>query len=69
MNLVSTCPNIPDNWKGGVTEVSKLLGLCTQTIRRQANKGRRNGGIDWKPGKNGRKVFTGKEVKRYWNTL
>lgn len=66
MNLITTCPDIPDNWKGNLTQVSLILGLSPETIRRAANKGRRNGGIDWYPGRNGRKVFTGKEVKRFW---
>ena len=68
MNLVTTCPDIADDWKGNLTQTSAVLGLSEQTIRRAANKGRRNGGIDWTVGKNGRKVFTGKEVKRYWKS-
>lgn len=68
MNLVNICPDIPDNWKGGITAVSKVLGLSDQTIRRAAALGKRYGGIDWIPGKNGRKMFTGKEVKRFWHS-
>lgn len=68
MNIVNTCPEIPDNWKGGVGKVSEVLGLSTETIRRAAAKGSRNGGLDWIPGKNGRKQFTGKEVKRFWHS-
>lgn len=69
MNLVNTCPDIPDGWKGGVTDVARVLGLHAETIRRAAVKGRKNGGIDWIPGKNGRKIFCGKEVKRYWFSM
>ena len=69
MNLVKECPAIADSWKGGVTDVSRILGLSVETIRRAANKGRLNGGLDWIPGKNGRKRFSGKEVKRYWRSF
>lgn len=69
MNLVNECPDIPDDWKGGVHDVAKVLGLSTQTIRRAANKVGEPGGIYWVPGKNGRKMFLGKEVKRYWRTF
>lgn len=68
MNLVNICPDIPDNWRGGISDVSKVLGLSMATISRAANKGRLNGGLDWFPGKNGRKRFTGKEVKRFWRS-
>ena len=69
MNLVKECPDISDNWKGGVNEVCKILGLSREKIRLDAIKGKRNGGIDWYPGKNGRKQFLGKEVKRYWKSF
>lgn len=49
MNLVNICPDIPDGWKGGVTDVARVLGLHAETIRRAAAKGRKNGGIDWIP--------------------
>ena len=44
-----TCPDIPDNWKGGISEVCKVLGLSREKIRCDAIKGKRNGGIDWLP--------------------
>ncbi len=66
MNLVNTCPDIPDSWRGGITETSRILGLHRNTISRLALLGRRYGGLDWKTSKSGRKLFTGKEIKRYW---
>ncbi len=66
MSLVNICPDIPDNWRGGVMDVSKVLGLHKSTISKAANKGKSFGGIDWILGKNGSKMFTGKEVKRFW---
>lgn len=66
MSLVNVCPDIPDNWKGGVTDAGRVLGVSSETIRRAANKGRRNGGMDWIVGRNGRKQFSGKEIKRFW---
>ena len=68
MNLVTECPDIPDSWKGGVNRVAEILGLDRSTIRKAAEKGKNFGGLDWKLGKNGRKVFTGKEVKRFWRS-
>lgn len=68
MNLVTECPDIPDNWKGGVSEVCKILGLDRNTIRKAALKGKSFGGLDWTLGKNGRKQFSGKEVKRFWRS-
>ncbi len=68
MSLVNICPDIPDNWRGGVMDVSKVLGLSRESIRKAAILGKSDGGIDWIPGKNGRKWFTGKEVKRFWRS-
>lgn len=68
MNLVTECPDISDGWKGNITEVCRILGLDYKTVSRAADKGKRNGGLDWIPGRNGRRMFTGKEVKRFWRT-
>lgn len=68
MNLVTTCPDISDSWKGGVSKVAEILGLDRSTIRKAALRGKSFGGLDWSLGKNGRKVFTGKEVKRFWRS-
>ena len=71
MNLTNTCPDIPDNWKGGMSDVCRILGttgkpISRNMLRKYAELGRKNGGIDWIPGKNGRRQFCGKEVKRFW---
>lgn len=66
MKMAKVCPDIPDGWKGGVTDVARLLGVCPETVAKYAKLGRHNGGIDSKPGKSGRKQFTGREVKRFW---
>lgn len=66
MNLVKVCPDIPDNWEGGFSDTAKILGICQTTLRKYAALGRRCGGIDWCVSKNGRKIFIGKEIKRFW---
>lgn len=66
--MVTECPKISDTWKGGVMEVARILGVSDQTIRRLVAKGKSCGGLDFKVGKNGRKQFTGREVKRYWKS-
>ncbi len=66
--MVTECPQISDNWRGGVIAVAKILGLSREKIRLDAILGKSGGGIDWIPGKNGRKQFLGKEVKRYWRS-
>lgn len=70
MNLVHICPDIPDNWRGGIMATSKILGLSDDTIRAYAKLGKRNGGIDWKPKPNKKQgmIFTGKEIKRFWHS-
>ena len=68
MNLVNVCPDIPDRWVGGCSDVARLLCIDRKTVCKYAALGKRNGGIDWRPGRRGR-VFTGKEVKRLFNIL
>lgn len=65
MNMVNVCPGIPDDWRGGRAETARILGISQKTLDRKAALGKRQGGIDWIPGKRG-KIFTGKEVKRFW---
>ena len=65
MNLVNTCPDVPDNWRGNRADVIRLLGISPKTLDTYARRGRQGGGLDWLPGKRG-KVFIGKEVKRFW---
>lgn len=69
MNLVNVCPNIPDNWRGGVTATARVLGIDPCTLRKYAKLGRMSGGIDWAPSKSGRKQFSGREIKRFWREL
>lgn len=70
MNLRDTCPDIPDNWRGGVSATCRVLGgdrpLSANTLRKWARLGRRGGGIDWRPSGRGSMIFSGKEVKRFW---
>ncbi len=69
MNLVNVCPNIPDGWRGGVCDVSRVLGLHRETIKKYALIGKRYGGIDYRVTRSGRKTFTGREVKRFWEMM
>ena len=49
MNLRKTCPDIPDDWKGGITDVARILGgdrpLSRQTVMRYIRLGHKNGGM------------------------
>lgn len=65
MSLTNVCPDIPDNWRGSRADTARILGIDPKTLDDRAKRGKRNGGIDWIPGKRG-KIFTGKEVKRFW---
>ncbi|MDE6268209.1 MAG: hypothetical protein K2M04_03910 [Muribaculaceae bacterium] len=67
MGLVNICPDIPDDWKGGVTDTARILGLSDDTIIRYTKLGRKGGGIEGKKSKRGRTVYYGKEIKRFWN--
>lgn len=70
MNLRNTCPEIPDDWKGGIADTCRVLGgekpVTEDFLRKWARIGRRGGGIDWLPTKKGRMSFCGKEIKRFW---
>lgn len=72
-NFSPTRPDIPDDWKGSMTATQKILGksgkpISYNTLNKYALLGSRNGGIDWLPGKRG-KIFLGKEIKRFWDSL
>lgn len=73
MNLAKVCPDIPDDWRGGVAATCKILGgerpLSPTTLRKYAGLGRRGGGIDWRPSGKGKMIFSGKEIKRFWNAF
>ena len=68
-NWSNTRPDIPDTWKGNMTDAQRVLGqpgkpIAYKTLDKYAKLGKRNGGIDWWPGRHGRQ-FTGKEIKRF----
>lgn len=74
MNLRKVCPDVPDNWKGGISDVCRILGeenkpLSPKTIHKYIKLGRVNGGIDCKVGINGRLQIMGVDVKRLWRIL
>lgn len=73
MNLRKTCPAIPDDWKGGITDVCRILGdekpLNWRTVQKYIRLGSGCGGIDARPGANGRLQISGKEAKRLWSIL
>jgi len=62
MNLVNVCPDIPDNWRGGMSDTSRLLGLSWKTLDRYV----RLGYIRCQTSASGRKQFSGREIKRFW---
>lgn len=73
-NWRKTCPDIPDDWKGGMSDTQRVLGepgkpIDYKTLDKYTKLTKRNGGIGWFPGKKGRKVFFGKEIKRFWLSL
>lgn len=71
MNLRKTCPDIPDDWKGGITDVARILGgdrpLSRQTVMRYIRLGHKNGGMKATLNAGGFYRISGKEVKRFWS--
>lgn len=69
MNLRKTCPDIPDDWKGGISDVCRILGefkpISPKTIKRWIELGL----VKPERGSNDRLRFTGGEVKRLWTIL
>jgi len=66
MNLVKVCPDIPDDWKGGMSDTCKLLGISWKMLDKYARLGKEGGGIEWLLAKSGRRQFVGREIKRFW---
>lgn len=62
MNLVKTCPDIPDDWKGGMSDVCRLLGISWRTLDRYVKLGK----IKCVKSASDRRRFTGREIKRLW---
>lgn len=65
----NVCPNVPDNWRGNLSEAAALLGIHRDTLRRYVKVGRRQGGIDAQINRKGQFRISGKEVKRFWVEL
>lgn len=67
MNLRKTCPDIPDDWKGSITDACRILGdskpISDKTLRK------RLGDIKTVRGANGRLQLTGKDVKLLWRMI
>lgn len=67
MNLRKTCPDIPDDWKGSITDVCRILGeekpISDKTLRK------RLGHIKLVRGTNGRLQITGRQVKLIWSMI
>lgn len=62
MNLVNVCPDIPDDWKGGMSAACRLLGIDWKTLDRYM----RLGNIKCRTSTGGRRLFSGQEIKRFW---
>lgn len=64
--MVNECPDISDNWKGGVVATAKILGISPKTLLRYATPVRSYDGIRYGIGRNGRKFFLGRDIKSFW---
>ena len=60
-------PTFDSNAWYPIGDAAKMLGIDRSTLRLAAERGRRQGGIDYKVGRNGRKKFSGRELTRYYN--
>lgn len=69
MNLRNTCPDIPDDWKGSVTDVCRLLGDEKPISPKTVWKYIRCGGVEPQRCANGRIRITGKQVKSLWRMI
>lgn len=65
--ITNICPDIPDNWRGGRSATAKILGISVKTLDRHSAIGRYHRGIRYTINpRNGRRVYTGKEIKKFW---
>lgn len=69
MNIRNTCPDIPDSWRGGISDVARILGGDRPVSRETVKKYIRLGTIRALVSPSNRLVITGKEVKRLWKHL
>jgi len=63
--MTTTEPNVSETGRYPIGETAKLLGLNRTTVWRHVELG------NIKPGtrkSNDRKFFTGREIKRFWNS-
>lgn len=67
MNLRKTCPDIPDGWKGSITDACRILGdskpISDKTLRKRLDN------IRVVRGTNGRLQITGRQVKLIWSMI
>lgn len=64
--MTSSEPIVKPKDRYPIGEAAKVLGIDRKTLLSYAMLGKRNGGIDCHIGRNGRKVFNGAELKRFW---
>jgi|GEM_PF-6894463 hypothetical protein len=62
-------PDFKENSWYPIGIAAKMLGIYRGTLLEAAKRGKRDRGIDYKIGKNGRKKFLGKELNRYYNEM
>lgn len=71
MNLTPTCPDIPDSWRGNASQACRVLGgdrpISRSTLAKWVKMSPREGGIKTFVGKDGKRYFSGRELKRFWN--
>lgn len=61
--MTSNEPNVSDTGRYSITETSRILEVSSETIRRHT----KGGMINCKFSKvNGRRFYTGTEIKKYW---
>lgn len=65
----STAPDFDIKGWYPIGYAARKLGIDRSTLRQAATRGRRNGGLDYKIGRNGRKKFSGSELLRYYNEM
>lgn len=69
MNLRKTCPDIPDTWRGGVSQVAIVLGEDRPVSRDTVRKYIRSSGIKPVAGLGNRAKYSGKDVKYLWSLI